>query len=335
MKKIIYLLTGASGNLGSSISRQLISEGNNVRSLILKGDPAAVRIPKESEIFFGDVTDNDSLEKFFMVEDDTEVIVIHCASIVTVSPEYNEKVYEVNVNGTKNIVNKCIDHNVKKLVYISSTGAIPEKLNGESIIEVDNFNPDSVIGFYGKTKAEATQIVIDAVKENRLNASIVYPTGICGPYDYAFGYFSKFVIDYVKGNMPVGIKGSFNAVDVRDLANGVIACCKKGRKGEGYIMGNTVVSMKDIFYIISKATGVKQVKLILPIWIAHVIALISSTVSKITKKPASLTSFAIYNLVRNNSFSSRKSEKELGYKVRPFEETIIDSINWLKAEKKI
>ena len=69
-----------------------------------------------------------------------------------------------------------------------------------------------------------------------LDASIVFPSGICGPEDYAYGPVSSFIIDYVNGKMPSGVAGSFNAVDVRDLADGVISCCDKGRRGEGYIM---------------------------------------------------------------------------------------------------
>ena len=252
MEKTIYLLTGAAGFLGSNISRALIEQGKTVRALVLKGDPARDRVPSGAEIVMGDILDDRSLEEFFTVPNNIETIVIHCASMVTVSPEVNQKEYNINVLGTRNIVDKCIQYNVKKLVYISSTSVIPELPKGQKIREVSSFHPDSVIGYYGKTKAEATQAVLDAIHQRGLDASIVFPTGICGPNDYGNGYFTHFIMDCIKGNMPAGVAGSFNAVDVRDLADGIIACTQKGRQGEGYIMGNCIVGMREMFQIISK-----------------------------------------------------------------------------------
>jgi dihydroflavonol-4-reductase len=116
MEKSIYLLTGAAGYLGSNISRSLIAQNKTVRALILKNDPAATQVPSEAEIITGDILDNNSLDEFFRVPDGTEIVVIHCASMVTVSSELSKKLYNVNVTGTKNILDSCIKHNVKKLV---------------------------------------------------------------------------------------------------------------------------------------------------------------------------------------------------------------------------
>ena len=335
MKNRIYLVTGAAGNLGSSVCSQLLEKDERIRALVLKGDPAAERVPRNIEITIGDVTDTASLERFFTVEDGSEVIVIHCASIVTTSGDYSKKLYDVNVGGTQNIVDKCLELKVKKLVYISSTSAIPELPNGQKITEVNHFSPDGIVGHYGKTKALASQAVMDAVNQKGLDASIVFPTGICGPDDFAYGPVANFIIDYVSGKMPGGVAGSFNAVDVRDLADGVISCCDKGRKGEGYIMGNTCVSMKEMFQIISHASGAKEVKTILSIPIANVLVKLLGLGSKITGKPALLTAFMVYNLTRNNNFSSEKAQRELEYHTRPFEETISDTVKWLINEGKI
>ena len=335
MKNTIYLLTGAAGYLGSNISRSLIAQKKTVRALVLKGDPAMTQVPAEAEIVTGDILDSGSLEEFFSVPAGTESIVIHCASMVTVSPELSEKLYAVNVTGTKNILDFCIRRKVKKLVYVSSTGAIPELPRGEVICEVDSFNPEQVVGGYGKTKAIATQMVLDAVRERGLDASIVFPSGISGPNDYGNGYFTNFIIDYFNGKMPAGIAGSFNAVDVRDLAEGVIACAEKGRKGEGYIMSNSAVSMRDLFALISGNTGAREVKVILPVFAARILAALTSLACFFTKKPGLLTSFAVYNMARNNVFSSEKAMRELGFNVRPFEETIRDMAIWLHRDRRI
>lgn len=335
MNKRIYLVTGAAGFLGSNITRQLIKKGEKVRGLVLKGDASIRYIPKEVDIVFGDITEEDSLEGFFRDLYNKEVYVIHCASIVTVNANYNKKVYEVNVQGTKNIIKKCLQYKVKRLVYISSTSAIKELPKGEIIREVNTFSKEGIIGFYGQTKAEASQIVMDAVRDYNLDASIVFPTGICGPNDYANGPVSSFIKEYISGKMPAGIEGNFNAVDVRDLAKGCIAAAENGRKGEGYIMSNELVSMAEMFEILSKVSGCKKVKNIIPAFGAKIIGVFGDIKSRITGKTSKMTSFSVYNMLRNNNFDSSKAENELKYKVRPFVETMKDEINWMKEENMI
>lgn len=292
-------------------------------------------IPEGIEIVFGDLLDNTSLEQFFDVPEETEIRVIHCASMVTVDPNYNAKVYAVNVDGTKNIIRHCIENNVAKLVYISSTSAIPELPKGRPIKEVSQYDPDLVVGCYGKSKAMATQAVMAAVAESGLDASIVFPSGICGPNDYANGYYSSFITEYANGEMPAGISGSFNAVDARDLADAIITCTQKGRAGEGYIMGNELVEIGDIFKMVSRLTGCKEVKTILSIPVATILSTLMGAISKVTGKPPMLTSYAIYNLDRNNAFDSGKAVSELGYKTRPFEDSVRDTILWLAKEGRL
>jgi dihydroflavonol-4-reductase len=335
MKEAIYLITGAAGFLGINVSQSLIAQGKKVRALVLEGDPAAKRIPREAEIVTGNLLDAVSLDEFFDVPSNAEITVLHIASFVTVVPDWNQKVYAVNVGGTRNIINKCLEYHVKKLVYISSTGAIPELPKGQAIKEPDTFEPGAVLGCYSKTKAEATQLVLDAARDKGLDASVVYPSGICGPGDFAYTFFAQFIIDCANGNMPAGIAGSFNSVDVRDLADGVIACAKNGRKGEGYIMSNRLVSIQDIFSLIHRFAGTPEIKLVLPVPVAKFFAFFAERISRITKKPAKMTTFSIYNLARNNNFDCSKAVRELGFTCRPFEKTIQDTVEWLRSENKI
>jgi dihydroflavonol-4-reductase len=335
MKETVYLVTGAAGFLGINVCQALTKQSRKVRAFVLEGDPAAKRIPPEVEIITGNLLDPVSLDEFFNISSGADITVLHIASFVTVVPDWSQRVYDINVTGTKNIIQKCLEYKVKKLVYVSSTGAIPELPKGQAIKEINSFDPDAVLGCYSKTKAEATQLVIDAVLDNGLDASIVYPSGICGPGDFAYTFFAQFIVDAANGNMPAGVAGSFNSVDVRDLADGVIACAEKGRKGEGYIMSNDSVTIGDIFGLIHHFTGTPEIKLILPLPLARFTALFAETAARITKKPARLTSFSIYNLARNNNFDCSKAARELGFKCRPFEETIRDTVYWLETEGKI
>ena len=335
MKKM-YLVTGAAGFLGGTVCRQLIDRGDKVRAFVLPNDPAIKFVPEEAEICEGDLRDMASLERFFTVDSDTETVVLHIASIVTVDPRFNQKVIDVNVGGTQNIIDLCLAHKeCRKLVYCSSTGAIPEAQKGTAIRETDNFDADKVEGCYSQSKAMATQLVLNAVREKGLNACVVHPSGIMGPEDYAVGETTGTLIKIINGDMPMGIDGSFNLCDVRDLAHGTIMAADKGTSGSCYILGNDEVSFKDFSKLVCEESGCKPVKMFLPLGIANIIAgILEKKAKKKGEKPL-MTSFSVYNLARNNVFDSGKARRELGYTTRSYRETIHDEIAWLKAEGKI
>lgn len=331
MDNKIYLVTGAAGFLGGTVVRQLIEKGGEVRAFVLPNDKAAKYLPKEAQIIEGDLCDINSLEKFFTVPEGKETICLHIASIVTVNPDYNAKVMEVNVEGTKNIIKMCEKHNeCKKLVYCSSTGAIKELPKGQKIKEVENFNEKDVIDCYSKSKALATQAVLDAVRNDGLNACVVHPSGILGPIDYAIGETTKVQLQIIKGEMPAGIAGSFNLCDVRDLADGIIKAIEKGRKGECYILANDEVSFKDFSRMIAKEANVKPIKMFLPIKFANFLAKILERQAKKKGTRPLMTTFSVYNLARNNDFDYTKAKEELGYRTRPYKETIHDEVIWYK-----
>ncbi len=335
-KKTMILVTGAAGFLGGTICRQLVDRGDNVRAFVLPNDPALKFVPEEAEIVEGDLTDKNSLERFFTVPEGTETIVLHIASIVSVNPDYNQKVMDVNVGGTQNIIDLCLSHKeCQKLVYCSSTGAIPELPKGQAIKEVNHFDEDKVLGCYSQSKALATQAVLDAVRTKGLNACVVHPSGILGPEDFAVGETTGTLIKIINGEMPAGIDGSFNLADVRDLASGTIAAIDKGRKGQCYILGNEPVSFKEFCKLISDESGCEPVKMFLPIWAANLMGKIMERKAKKTGEKPLLTTFSVYNLARNNTFDSAKAKKELGYHTRSYRETIHDEVQWLKASGKI
>ena len=332
----IYLLTGAAGFLGSNICLQLLEAGCKVRALVLPGDKSVKFIPKEVEVVFGDLTDAESLEPFFAVPEGVRTAIIHCASMVTVDPQYSEKLMAVNVGGTRNIITKVLAHpECEKMVYVSSTGAIPEQPHGTRITEVDKFtpcDPNKVVGAYSQSKATATQMVLDAVRVMGLKACVVHPSGILGPNDHAMGETSSTVLQIIKGEMPMGMQGSFNLCDVRDLAAGTIAAIDKGRVGECYILANETVTLKEMCEMLNAECDSKKIKFYLPLNLADKIAQgLEKQAAKTGKKPL-MTTFSVYNLARNNEFDYSKAQRELGYTTRPYQETIRDEVQWMKDE---
>ncbi|MBE7005299.1 MAG: NAD-dependent epimerase/dehydratase family protein [Ruminococcaceae bacterium] len=332
----VYLVTSGAGFMGGIVVRKLLERGEKVRAFVLKGDPAVRYVPDGAEIFEGDVCDKESLERFFTVPKGVETVCLHIASLVALNPEYDQKVMDVNVGGCQNVIDCCVEHSeCRKLVYVSSTGAIPELPKGQKIKEVDRFDPARVVGCYSKSKAIATQLVLDAVRDYELNACVVHPSGILGPGDRATNEVTSCILRILNGELPAGIDGSFNLADARDLADGIIAAADKGRMGECYILGNDEVTFRDFVTLLAEEAGVRPVKHFLPIWAANAMARLMEAQAKRKGTKPLMTTFSVYNLARNNDFDSSKAKRELGYVTRPYRETIRDQIAWLRETGKI
>lgn len=335
MLKRIYIVTGANGFLGNNVVRRLLQEEQNeVRALVLPDDELNSLNGLNCKIYYGDVTNKETLKEIFTINEKAEVYVIHCAAIVSIKSKHDSKMYEVNFGGTKNIIDNVLKINAK-LVYVSSVHAIEEKENNEVITETTDFNPDKVEGMYAKTKAETAKYFFEMIKNKNLNACIVHPSGIIGPNDFGHTHLTQLIIDFANGKLTACVKGGYDFVDVRDVADGIVKACYKGKKGEAYILSNKYVEIKQLLDIISEVNNTKKIKTILPIWFAKLTAPLSELYYAILKQPPLYTRYSLYTLTSNSNFSNEKAKKELGYTNRELKETIFDTIKWLKENGRI
>ena len=171
----IYIVTGGAGHLGSTIVKKLSALGARVRALLLPGESDA---PLEGcpavEIFRGDVCDPASLEPLFAHGPRETLAVIHTAALISIETKVSPRLRAVNVGGVENIVDACLAHPPARLVHVSSVHALPEQPGRGVIRETDQFHAAWVKGAYAKTKAEAAQKVLNAVRARGLDASLSY-----------------------------------------------------------------------------------------------------------------------------------------------------------------
>lgn len=332
----IYIVTGAAGFLGNNIIRKLLeNKDNEVRALILPGENISSLEGLDCDFFMGNVTDPDSLNDIFEIdESNTELYVIHCAGIVYIKSKYNPKIYEVNVNGTKNIASKALERNAR-LIYVSSVHAINEKPVSETITEIKDFDTDQVVGEYAKTKVEAAKYILEAVEKKGLDACIVHPSGMLGPNDFTNGHTTQLIADVANRKLRACVRGGYDFADVRDVADGIISACDKGRKGECYILSNRYVKVKELLDIVSEIVNIKKIIIVLPMWFAKFTAPLSELYYAILRQPPLFTRYSLYILTSNSKFSKLKAERELGYTNRDLRETVADTIKWLKEQGRL
>lgn len=331
--KRVFLVTGAAGFLGNTIVKKLLAQKETVRAFIMPQDQMTYTDSSLS-IIKGNVLDRKSLEPLFEGLDHCEVIVIHCAGIVSIASKYQQAVYDVNVTGTKNVMELCLQYKVAKVIYVSSVHAIPEKKQHEVMHEVDHFKSDEVTGLYAKTKAEASNYVLEMAKKG-LPVSIVHPSGIMGPGNYNHDHLNQLIVDYMNHKLTAIVKGGYDFVDVRDVADGIIACCNLGRSGECYILSNHYFTIKEIVDLLHKITGKRKIKTVLPLWFAKMTAPLAELYYKCLKQKPLYTAYSLYTLTSNASFSHQKATTELGYQPRAIEETLQDAVHWLIKQGRI
>ena len=326
-----YLITGAAGFLGRTVVEELVHHDAQVRALVLHNDPYISLLPKEVHTIVGDVCDKNSLADFF-VDADSRTCVIHCAGIVSVASRPGPKLYQVNVGGTWRILRQCLEHNVGKLIHVSSVHAIPEKPEGCVITESGDFSPGLVDGDYAKSKAAATELVFDAA-ERGLNASIVFPSGIIGPGDIQGGSFTSMAKSFLAGKLPFAVRGGYDFVDVRDVAKGILACSESGEPGKGYILSGHYITIRKMLQLVGKAAKLKYRPVCLPLGLARLAAPYCERRSLKDRKPLFFTPYSVAVLASNGQFSHAAASERFAYQPRPMEETLRDMAVWLMARK--
>ena len=323
----MIVITGATGHLGNTLVRKLVSMNKKVRAFILPGEDITSLEGLEVEKVEGDVRVPDSLQRAFEGAD----TVYHCAGIISILPGQQKQLYQVNVLGPRNVVNLCLETKVKRLVYTSSIHALSEPAPGIVFDESREFNPENVLGEYSKSKTLGTLEVIKGIKKE-LDAVILCPSGIIGPYDYRVSEMGKLIVDFVKGKVKAYVSGAYDFVDVRDVAEGLILACEKGKKGECYILSGQQISVRQLLKFLEGITGIKAPSLKLPHPVARVTGFFNVLYCNLMKIKPLFTPFSIDVLASNSLVSCQKAQDELGYSSRSIYESIKDTVRWFRQE---
>jgi len=322
----MILVTGATGHLGNVLIRKLLKDKQKeIRVLVLPGEDYSILEDFDLEIYTGDICDlNSLLPAFEGVE-----TVYHLAGKVSIK-DFDPTLKAINLDGTKNIIKACLDNQIKRLVYVSTVHVfVPDVIN-----EITENNPiliQELRGEYSKTKAMATLEVIRASQWD-LEAVIVYPSGIIGPYDFKVSPMSRLIIDHIKGKLMCSVEGSYDFVDVRDVADGIIKAAQYGQKGEGYILSGQNITINEIFKIIDNLKKPFFKTFNLPMWMAKIGIPFSHTYNKIVGCENLLTRYALYTLNTHTKFSNKKAKVNLGYQTRSIKTTLADTVQWLEEQ---
>jgi len=316
------LITGANGRIGNVVVRKLLEKGEKVRIFARNTSNLSSLKGLEYEVANGDIND---LQSVLMAMDGCDQ-VYHLAADININNKDADKTFKINIQGTENILQACIEKKVKRLVYVSSIHAFSLPPKGQQINEETPLcDEDDKRGVYDRSKAKATRKVLNTKAEG-FEAVVVCPTGVVGPYDFEPSFFGKGMIESIQSGLKITVPGGFDYVDVRDVADGIISAMKNGKSYQIYLLGNEYRTMKEYFGYLAELSGIPVKTTVLPFWLAKTMGYVLNLFSD----NSSITDYSVDTLMENADISHEKASKELGYKPRSMKESITDQYNWFK-----
>ncbi len=324
----MIMVTGATGHLGNVLVRELVGAGKKVRALVLPREDRGALAGVDLEWSEGDILNPGSLnDAMHGVED-----VYHLAALVSISPGQEELLWEVNVNGTRNVLAACRHAGVRRVIFTSSIHALARPPQGVTIDESLPFDAENPAGAYDRTKAQAS-LEVQAAARNGQDAVIVCPTGVIGPFDFRRSEMGELILGWMKKKIGVITTGAFDFTDVRDVARGHLLAAERGRSGETYILGGERISLEQVYRLVKDCTRTYAPLVRLPTPLALVGARLAEWYYQVSRTRPKFTRYAIETVCSNSHISSDKARHELGYLPRSLTKTIHDTVAWWQANE--
>jgi dihydroflavonol-4-reductase len=259
--------------------------------------------------------------------------VYHLAAIIAIMPGQEVLMRRVNIEGTRNIIQAALACGVRRMVYTSSIHALQRPTQGVTINEDLHFDVSNPAGEYDRTKASASLEVLKAVAERGLNAVIVCPTGVIGPYDFRRSEMGELIREWMGKKLSLMVEGFFDFVDVRDVAQGHIQACEHGRRGAAYILGGERVSLEWMCRIVREVAGIPALMLKIPLPLATMGAWFTPLYYRLANSTPRFTSYALETVRSNSHISHARAARELGYLPRSLADTLNDTVSWWHTRK--
>jgi dihydroflavonol-4-reductase len=302
-------VTGAAGHVGANLVRALLAQGRPTRALVHRERQSLEGL--DVEIAEGDIGDLDSLTRAF----EGAEVVYHLAAHISILQSEWPLLEAVNVIGTRNVVAACMRCGVRRLVHFSTIHTLTQAP-------------------YDRSKAAADRELRRGI-EKGLDAIIIIPTAVTGPYDYKPSHFGEALLRLAQGRLPSLVSGGFDWVDVRDVVQGAMRAEERAPAGADYILSGHWASLRQVARLVEEISGMPAPRFSSPMWLARVGAPFITAFDRLAGRRPLYTSVSLEALRDNRNISHRKASKELGYHPRPLRETIADTLSWFEEAGKL
>jgi len=322
------LVTGATGFVGAAVARALLAQGRRVRVLAREGSDRRNLDGLDVEVATGDLLDAASFPP----------ALAGCEALYHVAADYRlwtpdpARMYAINVEGTRALMQAALTAGVPRIVYTSSVATLGLREDGKPANEGTPVTLEQMVGPYKRSKFMAEQAVRAMVKEQGLPAVIVNPSTPIGPRDVKPTPTGRMVVEAASGRMPAYLDTGLNFAHVDDVALGHLLAFERGKIGERYILGGENMDLKSMLGLIAALSGRRAPWFKVPRRPLFPIAFVAEQVSRFTGKEPFVTVDGLRLAAKKMYFTSAKAERELGYHARPAKEGFVDALVWFRAQ---
>ncbi len=318
-------ITGATGFIGASIARELLRDGREVRVLVRPGSDTSNLTGLDVEIHRGDLRDSASLESGLKGCD----VLYHAAADYRLWTRTPQEMYRINVDGTAAILEAALRNGLSRVVYTSSVGTLGNPGNGTPGSETTAVSLADMVGHYKKSKFLAEREAEKFIARG-LPLVIVNPSTPIGPLDIKPTPTGKIIVDFLRRKMPAYLDTGLNIIAVEDCARGHILAEQRGRIGQKYILGNSNLTLRDIFCLLEEITGLSAPRVRLPYTPILLAAYVNEAFAKITGKEPLIPLAGVQMAAKFMYFDSSRAVRELGLPQTPVKEALRRAVEWFR-----
>jgi len=316
------LVTGASGFLGSHVTRQLVARGESVRVLLRASSNNRAIADLPLEYVTGDLRDAASLTRALA----GVTRVFHVAADYRLWAKRKQDIYDSNVGGTKNLLDAAKRAGVSQFIYTSTVATIavdrPEHPN-----EFTDAKLAEMVGHYKRSKWQAERLVLDSAKQG-FPAIVAMPTTPVGPWDWKPTPTGKIILDFLNGKMPGYVETGLNFVGVEECAAGHLLVSDKGKVGERYLLGAENLTLKEMLDTLAKITGLSAPKLKIPHGLALGVAYANTVFSRLLGREPGIPVEGVKIAQHMMFVNAKRAQKELGFKPGSVAAALERAVRW-------
>lgn len=320
-------VTGGTGFIGANVVRALLARGLKVRALVRPGADLRNLEGLDIELAQGDVRDASSVRRAM----EGCELVFHVAALYSFWVRPRSLIYEVNVDGTRNVLQAALELGAERVVYTSSVAALGLREDGRPADEDTPVDPKVIVGDYKKSKYLAQQVALAYAKKG-LPVVIVNPTFPVGPYDIKPTPTGQVIRDFLDRRMPAYLETGMNVVAAADVAEGHLLAAERGRSGEKYILGGENLTMRELLEALAEITGLPAPKVRLRYWPILALSYLNAGICRLTGGTPRMTPDTVRMSRHYMFFSPRKAVEELGLPQTPSREALARAVDWFRTK---
>jgi nucleoside-diphosphate-sugar epimerase len=321
-------ITGVTGYIGQRLALQLADSGHNIHALVRDEEKGKALLKHPNILLFkGDILDVNSLLNAMRNCNQ----VYHLAALASVWHKNPQHFHLINVQGLKNVLDACLDLDIKNVLFTSTAGVVGNSEDGKPVSEQTNVNP-RLETLYEQSKVEA-EILLKTYVSKGIRGVIVNPSRVYGPglLTESNG-FTRLMMMYINGHWkikPCNGNSVGNYVYIDDTINGLIAAMDKGKPGERYLLGGVNATYNEFFNLIDELTGIKRKMYNVPLPVMLLLSHIQLFIANVFGKQPMITPAFVRKYNKHWIVSSKKAELELGYTIMPLKEGVSKTLFWL------